>query len=147
MKNLEDVKRRRRSFRLEWLRSIYEISDIELQRCSWLDRDNGGTHWSFFEFVQCYFDCFGAARHRGYDWALGQACVTGPEVAAVIQLHRTLEQYAPPGDDCDAHEAILADPHWAAIVSEAQRARQRLLALLKDSDERRILNGGYFPLD
>jgi hypothetical protein len=32
------------------------LTSIDLQKASWLDKENTNPHWSFVEFICCYFD-------------------------------------------------------------------------------------------
>ena len=46
----------RDAWRQRWLSSFNELTSIELQQKSWLDRFNKNSHWSFVEFMCSYFD-------------------------------------------------------------------------------------------
>jgi len=38
-------------WRDRWLSCINELTSIELQRKSWLDKSNTNPHWTFVEFI------------------------------------------------------------------------------------------------
>ncbi|WP_158914763.1 hypothetical protein [Caulobacter sp. S45] len=43
-------------WRANWLGSIEEISNLEMQRATWLNPDNSNPHYTFIEYTSCYFD-------------------------------------------------------------------------------------------
>lgn len=70
---------------------------------------------------------------------VGRGHLTREEAAAVERFRGLAEAYeSPNGDDYD-DAAILADPRWHAVVHAAQKAKQRLLPLLKEPAERDAL--------
>jgi hypothetical protein len=126
----------RRNWRRGWLSRIQEFADEETQRRSWLDPTNTNPHFSFIEYNCTYFDDLRLSE--GYQWALEEGLVSADEIAAVAAFHAVLDAYESPTDDYD-HEAILADPKWAAIVVAAKRAQDALLNIINDPQERRWL--------
>lgn len=127
----------RRNWRINWLGSIQEFADKETQRRLWLDPTNANPHFSFVEYMCCYFDGL-CLSDGGYPWALNEGVVTADEVAAVAEFHDMVKAYNSPTDDYD-HRVILADPKWAEVVAAAKRAQTSLLRLIEDSGERRVL--------
>jgi hypothetical protein len=125
----------RRNWRTNWLCSVQKFADDEKQRRSWLDPTNTNPHFSFAEYMCCYFDDLGLSDN-GYDWALEQGLVSADEVAA--DFHTTARGYESPTDYYD-HRAILADPNWMKVVASAKRAQAALLAVIGDAQERRLL--------
>ena len=134
---MHDDEELRRNWRTRWLSSIQEFADDETQKRLWLDRENTNPHFSFVEYICCYFDDLGLSDGN-YDWALNEGLLSADEVAAVADFHRAADAYDSPTDDYD-HEAILADPEWALVVAAAKRAQDSLAQLIDDSHERRVL--------
>jgi hypothetical protein len=118
-----------------WFNSVYQISDLELQRRTWLDPANRNPHWSYVEFV-CSFpddDQLDDAKRRGF--------LSVEEHAILIDLNRALVLHKAPGGDDYDNAAVLDDPAWHAVAAQAAAARQRLLELTTDSFEREALSG------
>lgn len=46
----------RANWRSNWLSSIQELADLEMQRATWLNPHNGNPHYSFVEYIEVYFD-------------------------------------------------------------------------------------------
>jgi hypothetical protein len=118
-----------------WFNSVYQISDLELQRRTWLDPANRNPHWSYVEFV-CLFpddDQLDDATRRGF--------LSMEEHAILIDLNRALVLHKAPGGDDYDNAAVLGDPAWHAVAAQAEAARQRLLELTTDSFEREALSG------
>jgi hypothetical protein len=129
----------RRFWWANWLGSIQDFADVNTQRRMWLDIPNTNTHFSFVEYICCYFDDLGLSD-GGYQAALTENLVSVDEVAAVADFHRIACDYKNPTDDHD-HEAILADPNWAEVVAAARRAQSALYGLIDDAHERSLLMG------
>ena len=83
-----------------WLSSIQEFADDATQRSKWLDPRNENPHFSFVEYMCCYFDNLNLAQ-SGYDRASAQGYVSVEEIDAVHQFHMAAEAYASPTDDYD----------------------------------------------
>jgi hypothetical protein len=128
----------RRTWRMRWLHSVTEFADDEKQRRLWLDRTNTNPHFSFVEYMCCYFDDLDLCDD-GYDRAFKEGLVSEDEVAAVGHFHHLADTYDSPSDDYD-NDAILADQNWAKVVEAAKVARVALLRLIQDPEERRILS-------
>lgn len=127
-------------WRLQWLACLQDFADLDLQFRMWLDPSNTNPHWSFVEFMCSYFD--DTLHQRDYSWALSQGLVTPREAEAVASLHQALLSYkAPDGDDFD-NLAVLRDPAWRAITTEAATIQVRLLALLTAPSELQMLLAG-----
>jgi hypothetical protein len=126
-----------RNWRTNWLSSIQEIADEETQRRLWLDKTNTNPHWSYVEYLCCYFDDLRLSD--GYGWAVEEAFVSDEEVTAVADFHRVANAYSSPTSDYD-HQAILSDPKWAEVVAAAKQAQGELLGLIDDPHERRLLS-------
>ena len=127
----------RRNWRTNWLSSIKEFADDDTQRRLWLDTTNANPHFSFVEYLCCYFDDLGLSE-GGYDSAAKEYLLSAEEAAAIADFHRILNTYPRPTDVYD-HKAILADPKWADVVASAKLAQAALLVLIDDPHERRLL--------
>jgi hypothetical protein len=135
---MTDNQELRRNWRTNWLSSIQEFADDETQRGLWLDPTNTNPHFSFGEYMCCYFDDL-SLSDSGYQCALEEGLVSADEVAAVADFHATARAYESPTDVYD-HQTVLDDPKWAEVVAAAKRAQAVLLALIDDPHERRLLS-------
>ena len=73
------------NWRKRWLGSINELTSIELQRSSWLDNDNTNPHWSFVEFMCCYFDDL--VIDDNYKFELENNWITRTEYQIISEWH------------------------------------------------------------
>lgn len=117
----------RETWRKNWLECIAELTSVELQRTAWLDTENQNPHWSFTEFMSCYFD---DCRCDDYGYRLSHGYLTDQELEAIKPWHELLDEYRCPNNDWWNHSAILEDPKWLAIVAAGVHAKQRLQVLL-----------------
>ena len=133
MKHVDDTVARR--LRCDWFASVREISDLSLQRRTWLDPKNLDPHWSYIEFACSYPD---DSRLTG---AHSEGWLTKSEFDILIELRRMIGAYsAPTGDDYN-NAAIFNDPAWRQVVEAAEQARQQLLSAITNHDERQMLLG------
>lgn len=118
-----------------WYCLVSEISDIDLQRRTWLDRTNQNPHWSYVEFVSSFPD------HDQISHAHQQGRLTAGEFKILDELGRVIDAYSPPRNDHYDNAAVLDDPAWHSVVKAADRAKQRLLSIATDQHEREMLSG------
>jgi hypothetical protein len=114
---------------------VGELSDIGLQRRTWLDATNRNPHWSYIEFIESY------PGHDQLLHALKQGWLTTAEFEVLSELGRILDSHAAPGGNGYDNAAVLDDPAWHSLVEAAQRARQQLLSMTTDQHEREMLLG------
>ncbi len=118
-----------------WFCSVNEISDIGLQRRTWLDATNRNPHWSYIEFIESY------PKDDQLQHAVKQGWLSAEEFGILSELRRILVAHSPPrGDDYD-NAAVLEDPAWHSVVETAERAKQQLLSITTDQIEREMLLG------
>ena len=118
-----------------WFCSVNEISDIGLQRRTWLDATNRNPHWSYIEFTESY------PKDDQLQYAVKQDWLSEEEFGILSELRRILVAHSPPrGDDYD-NAAVLEDPAWHCVVEAAERAKQQLLSITTDQHEREMLLG------
>jgi hypothetical protein len=125
----------RRNWRLQWLSSIEEFTNIEIQRQAWLNASNANPHYSYVEYRCCYFDDLGLSRDQGYATCLANGLVSEDEVKAVLGFHQALSNYMPPPGEGFEGQRILADPFWEAVVEAAKASREELLRILTSPQE------------
>ena len=125
-------------WRRNWLESISEFADQDLQRRSWFGGpDFNSPYWSFVEWMCRYFDDYSLSS--GYAGFVEDGLVSQEEADAVRDFHNAADAYkAPNGDDYN-HSAILSDPAWLNVVSLADTARLRLLTIIREPSERALL--------
>ena len=124
----------RELWRERWLGSINELTSFELQNQSWLDPANENPHWSFSEFMCCYFDDL--AIDDDYEKELRDGYISNDELRIILPWHRALDIYSPP--ESANNEAILVDPAWQTIVAQGAEMKEQLKSFL-NVHERHIL--------
>ncbi len=124
-----------RQWRKDWLDALNQLTDIELQKTSWLDMVQTNQHWSFIEFMCTYFDDL--YLRDNYLYQLHNGTVTLQEYTILFDWHMALSQYKEPKDVYDPY-AILNDPLWIEIVKMGVAAKEELLSIL-DDEEKAIL--------
>jgi hypothetical protein len=126
----------REIWRQKWLSSINELTSLDLQRKSWLDRHQTNQHWSFVEFMCSYFDdllCdFPYSHYIEISW------VSPQEYDVLSDWHNALEKYKSPNNDDNDRAAILGDNKWLEIVKAGEKAKERLAGIL-NNEERQAL--------
>ncbi|AHW62337.1 hypothetical protein SAMN05444285_16211 [Draconibacterium orientale] len=124
-------------WRNRWLSCINELTSLELQRKSWLDKSNTNPHWSFVEFMCSYFDDL--VIDNNYKDLLNEGWISKREFEIIQSWHGLLDKYDSPNNEDHDVEAILADKKWQRIVEEGKKAKSELSRLLS-KDENQILN-------
>ena len=128
----------RPGWRRNWLESIAEFADHDLQRRSWFGGPEfNGPYWSFVEWMSRYFD--DSSLSSGYSQLIEGGLVSPEEAEAVSAFHVAADAYKAPGGDDYNHSAILSDTAWLEVVSHADAARLRLLAVINEPSERELL--------
>lgn len=127
----------RRNWRPQWLSLIQQFADIETQREKWLDLTNTNPHWSFIEYMCCYFNDIGL--NNGYGEWVSRGLATEEEVAAVQRFHTLADSYKSPRGDNYDHKAVLEDPRWLNVVCAAKAAQQRLAQIITEPAELKLL--------
>ena len=131
----------RRHLRSQLFSSVAELADLEFQRATWLDPDIQNPHYSFVEFVECFYDVAAGtytaddrdAKNAPLSHLLDNGHISQAERDAIWPLHVALRRYVSP--DCHNHEAILRDPKWLDVCAVARQARSALAALVSDPHE------------
>lgn len=123
-------------WRERWLGCINELTSLDLQKKSWLDRTRTNPHWSFVEFKCSYFDDL--AIDGNYKYQLDKGWVTKKELGIIEDWHITLDKYNSPKNDNYDNEAILNDPKWVEILQIGIEARNELAKTLNET-ERQLL--------
>lgn len=124
------------NWRKRWLRSINELTSIELQRNSWLNTSRKGPHYSYVEFVCSYFDDLNLDDN--YSHQVKNNWISSEEVAVIIGWHQLLHSYrSPQGDYCV--KEILEDKVWQDIVEIGRLAKMKLAELLNQEQQKILL--------
>ena len=130
----------RKAWRKNWWGSLEEMADVDMQRSTWLNPDNCNPHYSFVEYVECYFDGLVLNDSEGgYSAPIAEGLLTTEEARAVERFHQLLNVYEAPNDDDYDHNAILADERWLEVIAAAQSARLALSEIITDPAELSIL--------
>jgi len=122
-----------------WFGSVQELSDLDLQRRTWLDKSNTNPHWSYVEFCCCY------PSGDQLDSALIKGWLSRSEFEILNKLGRAIDEYSAPDADDYNHASILEDPAWRMVVESAEVARQQLLTSVTNADEQRALSVAPSP--
>jgi hypothetical protein len=121
------------AWRLRWLDCINELTSLDLQRKSWLDRTHTNPHWSFIEFMCCYFDEL--VIDDNYKKLLRDVWVTKQEYEIIKDWHQALDKYDSPQNDDYDHEAILNDPKWLHILQMGVNVRIKLAEIISETEK------------
>ena len=120
------------NWRKRWLNSINELTSVELQKKSWFDMENTNSHWSFVEFMCCYFDDL--MIDDNYKYQLEKNWITETEYQIISEWHSELDKYeAPNKDDYDVVK-ILEDKNWLRIVNLGEKVKEKLVNQLPENE-------------
>jgi hypothetical protein len=125
------------SWRERWLNCINELTSLELQKKSWLDRTQTNPHWSFVEFMGSYFDDL--VIDNNYKYPLYKGWITFYEYKIVKDWHEELDKYNSPQHDDYNHESILNDPKWLDILKIGTNIKPKLAELLNETEKQILL--------
>jgi hypothetical protein len=126
----------REIWRQRWLSTINELTSLDLQRKSWLDRVQKNPHWSFVEFMCSYFDDLLCDFSCGHYIEIGWVSLQEYEI--LKDWHEALGKYQSLRNDDHDTEVILTDSKWLKIVMAGEKARLKLASLL-GAEERQIV--------
>src|SRR5690606_28326293 len=101
---------------------------------SWLDKTNTNPHWSFVEFISCYFDDLGIDNN--YEYHLKNDWISKNEFETIKLWHQLLDNYNSPTNDVYDVEAILNDKQWQLIVEEGQKAKSKLSKIISEEENK-----------
>jgi hypothetical protein len=124
----------RNLWRERWLGCINELTSLDLQKKSWLDTTHTNPHWSFVEFLCCYFDDLGIDDN--YKYPLDKCWLTDQEFEIIKDWHEALEKYDSPKNDDYDHVAILNDPKWLAILQSGLTIKDKLASTLNETEKK-----------
>ena len=120
-------------WRNRWLSCLNELTSIELQQKSWMNKSNTNPHWSFVEFMCSYFDDLGIENQ--YEYQLKENWVTQNEFEIIQKWHDSLDKYdSPTNDDYEVVE-ILKDKKWQMIIVEGKKATTELSKFLNNTEK------------
>ena len=125
------------TWRQSWLKSINELTSLDLQINSWLDKKQSNPHWSFIEFMCIYFDDL--LSDNDYEYFINTGWVTKQEYETIKDWHLALMRYKATKENDYDHEAILNDINWTEIVMLGEKSKIKLITILSKS-ESQILN-------
>jgi hypothetical protein len=101
-------------WRVRWKASIEELTSLEHQRKTWLDVAKPSVHYTFVEFMCCYFDDLLCGL--SYNQLVENGYVGEQEKAILIEWHNALDSYKSPKNNDYDDAAILNDPEWSRIT-------------------------------
>jgi hypothetical protein len=114
-------------WRVRWKDSIEELTSLEHQRETWLDPAEPSVHYSFVEFMCCYFDDLLCGI--SYNQLVENGYVSEQEKTILIEWHTALDSYNSPQNDDYDDAAILNDPEWIRIAGLGAIAWKKLKLL------------------
>lgn len=121
--------------------TLAALGDIEFQRATWLDPEMQNPHFTYVEFVECFYD-IGAGDWRvlqktapdaPFSWLFGAGRINESERDLLWDVHLALSADKQP-DDYD-HVSILSSPSWQEVVRVASNAVAVLKRFLSDPEE------------
>jgi hypothetical protein len=120
-------------WRENWLNSINELTDLNVQKQSWLNEKLKSPHWSFAEFMCSYFDdLFGSLN---YDHFVSENWITENEYLIIKDWHKKLDKYKSPSENEWADNLILNDGEWLEILKIGEVAKCNLAKILSESEK------------
>lgn len=123
----------RGEWRKQWLDRIFELTAIEFQKKTWLDKTgNLSPHFSFVEFMCSYFDDL--ISGNTYEYFIQQNLISFIELSVIKEWHEKLQKYKAPNNDDYNVEAILSDREWNGIMKIGEEARNELIKILSLSE-------------
>jgi hypothetical protein len=125
-------------WRQNWLSSINELTSISLQTKSWLDLKNTNPHWSFVEFMCCYFD--NLFSKYDYQYYIDNGWVSKHEYNIMKDWHEALDKYDSPANNDYDHNSILNDSKWLNIVKTGEIAKNALALTLNENEKQILTN-------
>jgi hypothetical protein len=128
-----NLKMNKEIWRENWLISINELTDYNLQQKSWLNKKTKNPHWSFIEFMCSYFDDL--FLQDGYEQYLKINWVTDLEYSVIKDWHNKLDKYKSPSENDWADDLILNDTNWIGIVKLGEITKQNLLHILSRNEK------------
>ncbi len=124
-------------WRKRWLYSINELTSFDLQKKSWLNRTHTNPHWSFVEFMCCYFDDL--VIDDNYKYQFDKGWVTSEELEIIKAWHEALDKYDSPKNEDYNHEAILKDPKWLDILQIGVKSKHKLAEIVSESEKQILI--------
>ncbi len=124
----------RKNWRENWLKSINELTSFEIQKKTWLDFENTNPHWSFIEFISCYFDDLVISEN--YDDEIKTGLVTKEEYETIKEWHNLIAEYKAPNNDNYNHEKILEDKIWVEILKIGEKAKRDLSGIINKTEKK-----------
>ena len=118
--DISDVELKQR-WRLYWIHTIFEFSNLKLQEMSWIEGENASWgdaevwYSSFDECISAYFD--NLALDDQYAKALLAGNVSEEEAQTAASFTTLAYAYLEPSED---PKEILTDPEWLEVVSLAK---------------------------
>ena len=127
-------------WRQRWLDAINELTSLDLQKKSWLDRQNTRPHWTFVEFMCSYFDDL---LFDGYNYYIDCGWVSRQEYEIIQDWHETLEKYKSPNNDDYDDDAVLNDTKWLHIIQTGADAKNKLSEILQPDEKTFLKEKNY----
>lgn len=115
--------------------AINELTSQNLQKESWQNRENKNPHWTFVEFMCCYFDDL---LIYDYPYYINNNWISQKEYEIIKDWHISIDNYKSPNGDDYCIEAILNDSEWNNILQKGLKAKKELLKIL-DKVEKQYL--------
>ena len=123
-------------WRERWLVCINELTSLDLQKKSWLDKKHTNPHWSFIEFMCNYFDDLGIDDH--YRYPIEKGWLTNQEFEIIKDWHEVLDKYDSPNNNDYDHSTILNDLKWLDILQIGLKMKSKLASTLNDTEQKTL---------
>jgi hypothetical protein len=121
-------------WRNSWLKSINELTSFNLQKESWLNCLSKNQHYSFIEFMSCYFDDL--LIDDNYKIILEKGWISDKEYEIIKTWHSELDKYEPPKNDDFDNDSIINDPKWQEIINIGLNVKEELSKIINESENK-----------
>ncbi|TVT42926.1 hypothetical protein FNT36_02205 [Hymenobacter setariae] len=117
----------RELWRVRWKASIEELTSLEHQHETSLNTSKSSVHYSFVEFMCCYFDDLLCGLNYGQ--LAENSYVSEQEKDILLEWHTALEDYNSPQSNGYYDITIWNNPEWQRIVDLGAIAWEKLKLL------------------
>jgi len=129
-------------WRKNWLRSINELTSLELQKNSWANINNDSYHRSFADFRRRYFQ--EVLLGIDYQFYIKEGWLTRKEFEIIKEWHNELELYVPPPNSYEQDGmTILSDKEWQSIVRFGMFTKRKLMIFISEKENKFLIDASF----
>ena len=122
----------KKAWRQKWLKSINDLTSIDIPIESEIITNNSSAHQLFVNLANYYFDniLFGI----DYNFFIPRKFITQEEYNIISNWHNELENYIFSLSNFGG-VYILNDSNWIQIIQNSVLAKQKLISILPESEK------------